>query len=152
MQSSQNAQVLQQYFAADEDQDDPACQGGFVFIPCAKAVSDKDPNSRNNKGGAANDGRRFSNLDGKEGKCDAHRQRVDAGGNRHQQQFFEIQRRICKVLFLAALMQGIPYHLTADKQQQQKSNPVVIAGDVLGKTAAQQPPQKRHQCLKAAEK
>ena len=49
-------------------------------------------------------------------------------------------------------MQGIPNHLTADKQQQQKSNPVVIAGNVPGKTATQHPPQKRHQRLKAAEK
>ena len=52
--------------------------------------------------------------------------------------------------FFLIFMEGIPYHLTADKKQQNKSNPVIKAGNILCKTAAQQPAQIRHQCLKSA--
>ena len=79
-----------------------------------------------------------------------HCQRVNTGRHRHQQQFLQIQSFVGKFfLFLAILMQGVPHHLPADEQQQHKGDPVVIPGDVLRKSAAQQPAQKGHQRLES---
>ena len=56
---------------------------------------------------------------------------------------------VLRLVLLAG--EGLPDHVAADKQQQNKGDPVVILLDISRKLRTKYPPQKGHQCLKAAE-
>ena len=56
---------------------------------------------------------------------------------------------VLRLVLLAG--EGLPDHVAADKQQQNKGDPVVILLDITRKLRTKYPPQKGHQCLKAAE-
>ena len=56
---------------------------------------------------------------------------------------------VLRLVLLAG--EGLPDHVAADKQQQNKGDPVVILLDITRKLRTKYPAQKGHQCLKAAE-
>ena len=142
----EQAQVLQQDLQADEDQDHAPGDLRLRLVLQAEDVPDVDAQGRQQKGGHADEtgGRQDANR--KEGKGDAHSQRVDAGGH-SQQQHGAHSQIVAELLGLLRL----PDHAQADDRQQGEGDPVIHAGDEALEAKAQQPAQQRHQRLKAPE-
>ena len=150
--SGQDPQMLQQDLQADENQDHAAAQLRPGLEAAAEHTAHTHPHRRKHKGDGADQGSRPQDLPAghaQKGKADPHRQGIDAGGHRQGQHRPEAEGGIQFLLLGAAA--GFPDHAAADEAEQYKGNPVVDAGDRLGKAHPQQPADGRHQPLKAAE-
>ena len=53
--------------------------------------------------------------------------------------------------FFVPFSDGLDHHFAADKAEQDKCDPVVNAGDIFLELTAEEPADKRHQCLKSTE-
>ena len=143
--------MLQQNLQADENQDHTAGDLRLFLVPQTEPVAHHHAHAAEHKGGAADDADGRHNVHPQEREGNAHGQRVNAGGNGQQGQLAKAQRP-CFFGLLVVALPHFPEHMPADEGQQAEGDPVVNAGDVLLKAAAQRPARQGHQGLKAAEK
>ena len=150
--SADQAQMLQQNFHTDQNQNDAAGQGRLVLILRAELMPDAYACRGKHKGRAADqrDGSYDPHL--QESERNADRQRVDTGRDREDEKLFDIQllpvgSAVRRVLFFS---DNLPDHPAADKSQQSECDPVVKACNIGFKLPAEQPTQKRHQGLKSS--
>ena len=82
-----------------------------------------------------------------DGKC------VNAGSNSENEHIFVIERCIYDVdgFLFVPFPDCFDHHFAADEAKQDECDPVVNACDIFLELAAEEPADKRHQCLKSAE-
>ena len=85
-----------------------------------------------------------------EGEADPDRERVDAGGDRQDEQFADVDR-VGVLLLVLVTGECLPQHLAADDGQQREGDPVVVVADVVGEAVGQQLADHRHDGLEHAE-
>ena len=146
----QNAEVLQQDFQSDKNQNATARYDGTVFVFQTEHIADFQTDAGQKEGDDADDSDRPPDADcrGSQREGNADRQRINTGCHGQQQHGFE---REGVIDLLALTGDALPEHVSADQDQQDKGDPVVEPGDVGGEGRAEQPAQRRHQRLKPAE-
>ena len=134
--------MLEKNFYPYQNKDYPSGNLRFCFVFRSEFVSDKDAESRNDKGRAAYNRYRRPDVGIQKRKGYSDRQRVDTCRNRHQEKLFDVEFAVVFVFFSASY--GFPNHFAADKQEKSESYPVVKVGYVLFELRSEKPADKRH--------
>lgn len=141
--------MLDQDFAAHQDQDEASGQLGFCLVSDAKQMACSDSDDGECEGNKTNEDYGGHNLYLKEGKGYANGQRINAGGNGQNDHSFCIHGGVQIVLQIFG--KCLFYHVKTDYGQENEGNPVIHGGDGVFKTGAEIVAEKRHTCLKTAE-
>ena len=141
--------MLQQNFQPNEAQYHASGEGRLALKGSAELLADAHPRQRQDARCTANyrDCRQDRHLE--KSKGNAYRHGVDAGSHRQHQQLLPAEMLLCAGLLV--LVESVPDHFTADKPQQNESDPVIDVGNIAFKLTAQQPAQHGHRRLKEAE-
>ena len=145
--STNDAQVLEQYLKADEDEDDAAGEFRHGAGPGAEHAAQVEAGDGEDEGDAADEADRGDDVNAEEGEGDAHGQRVDTGGDGQRQHGLDAKGGV-ELLRRAA---GLADHVCADERKQDEGYPVVEAGDESLKAGAEEIADERHERLESAE-
>ena len=140
--------MLQQDLGTQQDEQDAAEKFGAETIARAEHRADLHADGGGHEGDAADDSEGQRQIDGgQEAEGDADGQRVNAGGDGHEEHHAEGKR--CVGLLLIG-MEGLPYHTDTDDTQEKEGHPVIIRIDIFFKRAAEQIANQRHERLRPA--
>ena len=140
--------MLQQNFTAQQHQNHAAGQLRPAFALFAHDAPGSHADGRQDKGGYTDKTDGGDDIHLQKGEGNAHGQGVNAGGDGQREHGFTGEIGLHTLL---VVLSGLPDHIDADDGQQHKGDPMVHVGDKRLKADAQQPAQKGHQRLEAAE-
>ena len=154
---SENSQLFQEYFHADEDKDNAPgdLRAGLVF--CAEYAADLHSAAGDNEGGGSDyqhgtdgveqlsPGEQLHRNAG-EGYSDG--EGVNAGGKRKQEHGFHVHLVGFLLLFVG---EGFAEHVSADEHEKSESHPAGNRVDEAFKRGAEQVSYHRHKRLESAE-
>lgn len=143
-------QMLDQYFSADQNQNNAACDFRIFSELSADAVAEKDGNKAKNAGGDADQQNGGNDTDLKECEADAYGERINARSDGKEQDFF-VRDRFNTLGTDAVLLTGFTYHVDPDNAKKNEGDPVIDRGDHVFKMRSNPPADQRHEALKKSE-
>ena len=148
MLKNKNTEVFQKNLESKKNQNQTADKFSFAFIFASEEVANDNGEY---KGCDTNNADCFNDRSIKKGKCDADCKCINICCNSKNEHVFVINRSICDFddFFFIPFTDGFYYHFGADETKKDKCDPVVNAGNVLLKLAAEKPADERHKCLKS---
>ena len=148
---SNNTEMFQKNLESKKNQNQTADKFSFAFIFASEEVANDNSDDGEYEGCDTNNADCFNDRSIKKGKRDADRESINTCCNSKNKHVFVIDRSISDLddFFFVPFADGFNYHFATDETKKDKCNPVVNAGDVLLKLAAEKPADERHECLKS---